>query len=95
LVPLRSGHDAVNFELPQVLPQHLDRHSRHGSPKFAQSEGAIAEAAENHWFPATLNHSDRRVNGTLVAFDMTFSLFAHVQHSKRTGYFKVPTCDRA
>jgi predicted enzyme related to lactoylglutathione lyase len=77
-----------------VLPQHLDCHPRHRAPKFAKSEGAIAEPPKDHRLPATLNHLDGRVNGTLVSFDMACALFAHAQHPKRTGYFKVPTCER-
>src|SRR5271166_1638989 len=77
-----------------MLPQHLDRHARQGAPKFAKSEAAFAEAAKDHWLPTTFNHLDRRVNETPVAFDMVCPLFSH-EHSKRTGYFKVPTCERA
>jgi len=94
-MPHGSVHDAVSFELPQVLPQHLDGHSRHASPKFAKSKAAFAEAAKDHWFPATFDHPDRRVNGTLIAFDVAGTRFAHVRHSKPTGYFKVPACERA
>jgi len=43
-------------------------HSWHDASKVAKSEGAIAEAANNHWLPATLNYPDRCVNGTLVSF---------------------------
>jgi hypothetical protein len=74
----RRVHDAFSFELPQVLPEDLDCYSWHGASKVAKSEGAIAEAANNHWFPATLNYPDRRVNGTLVSFDVDCTVFAHV-----------------
>jgi hypothetical protein len=94
-MPHGSVHDAVSFELPQVLPQYLDGHSRHASPKFAKSKAAFAEATKDHWFPATFDDADRRVNGTLIAFHMACAGFAHVRHSKPTGYFKVPACERA
>lgn len=74
----RSRHDAFSFELSQVLPKHLDCDSWHCAPKLAKSESAIAEAANNHWLPATLNYPDRRVNGTLVTLDIDCTVFAHV-----------------
>jgi hypothetical protein len=51
-VAQRSGDESVGFELAEVLPQHLNGHSGHGSAKLAKSKGAFAEAAEDHGFPA-------------------------------------------
>ena len=76
----RSCPQAFSFELPQVLPEHLDCYSWHGAPKATKSEGATAEAANNHWFPATLNHANRSVNGTLVTFDIACTAFVHVPY---------------
>jgi hypothetical protein len=86
-------HDAIRFELPQVLPEYLDSYSWNGPPKLAKSESATAKAAKNHRLPATFNHLYRRVNGTPVSFDVACTLFAHVACPKRIGYFKVPTCE--
>ena|ERR1700691_1452027 len=74
----RPCHDAFRFELPQVLPEHFDCYTWHGSPKLAKSESAITEAANNHWHPATINYPDCRVNGTPVPHDIDCTVFAHV-----------------
>jgi predicted enzyme related to lactoylglutathione lyase len=66
-----------------VLPEHLDCYSWHGAPKVAKSEGAIAEAANNHWLPAPLNYPDRRVNRTLVSFDIACSALVHIQYPQK------------
>jgi predicted enzyme related to lactoylglutathione lyase len=84
----RPCHQAFGFELPQVLPEHLDCYSWHGAPKVAKSEGAIAEAANNHWLPATLNYANRSVNGTLVSFDVACTAFVHVQYPSEQGTLK-------
>src|ERR1700674_587124 len=74
-------HDAVSFELTQVFAQHFDRHSGHQSSKLAKSTCSFPETAKDHWFPSTLDHADRRVNGTLIAFDIACILFAHASNS--------------
>jgi predicted enzyme related to lactoylglutathione lyase len=84
----RPCHQAFGFELPQMLPEHLDCYSWHGAPKVAKSEGAIAEAANNHWLPATLNYANRSVNGTLVSFDVACTAFVHVQYPSEQGTLK-------
>jgi predicted enzyme related to lactoylglutathione lyase len=76
----RSCPQTFSFELPQVLPEHLDCYSWHGAPKATKSEGATAEAANNHWLPATLNYANRSVNGTLVTFDIACTAFVHVPY---------------
>jgi hypothetical protein len=67
----------MSLELPKLLAEHLDGDSRHGPPKLAESESAFAEPPEDHWFPATLDHANRRVNGALLAFDVDCILLSH------------------
>src|SRR5271168_5483410 len=81
----------MSFELPQLLAEHLDGYSWHGPPKLAKAENAFAEASNDHWLPSALNHPDGGVHRTLLAFGVAWTWFAHV-HSKRAGYFKVPSC---
>jgi len=77
-VPHRACHEAVRFELPQVLAQHLNGDAGHGSVKLAESTRAFAESAADHWLPPTVNDADRGVDGTTIAFDMAFTASAHV-----------------
>jgi predicted enzyme related to lactoylglutathione lyase len=93
-LPHGSGHETLTFEFAQLLPQNFDRHSGHSPSKLAKTEGALTEAAKNHRLPATLNHADRRVEWTPATFGVTRSVLPHGKASKRTGYFKVPTCQR-
>jgi len=60
------------------VAEHFDCYTWHRAPKLAKSESAIAETANDHWLPATLNYPDRRVNGTLVPLDIGCTVFAHV-----------------
>lgn len=73
--------DAVSFELAQVLTQHFDRHTGHHAPEFAKCTCSLAKMAKDHWFPSTLDHADRRVDGTLGAFDINCILFVHAKNS--------------
>jgi predicted enzyme related to lactoylglutathione lyase len=87
----RPCHDAMGFELPQLLAEHLDGYSWHGPPKLAESENAFAEAPKDHWLPSALNHPYGSVHRTSLAFGIARCLFAH-NHSQPAGYFKVPPC---
>jgi hypothetical protein len=80
--------ESVGFELAQVLPQHLNGHSGHGSAQLAESKGAFAEAAKDHGFPTALNHPDRRVYGTLAALDIACTRLVHVATPNEQGTSK-------
>ena len=89
LLPHGSGHQTIRFEFAQLLPQNLDRDSRHRPPKFAKAERAFTKAAKDHRFPSALNHADRCVKGTLIALDVTAG-FPHRKPPSVQGTSKCP-----
>jgi predicted enzyme related to lactoylglutathione lyase len=91
-LPHGSGYQPLTFQFAQLLPQNFDRHSGHSPSKSPKPEGALTEAAKNHRLPPTLNHADRRIERTVIAFNVARLVLSHGDASWQTGYFKVPAC---